>query len=92
MNFLNVKYHVNKLLFYCPQVSACEFFTDDSVSCFKEYLTEEVFSISPEIPKQKKIQGLPDESPVKMKEVHDWLTLYNGEQSVFKTSVTSSLY
>lgn len=82
MNFPDVKYHVNKLLFYCPQVSTCEFFTADSVSYFKEYLTE-VFSITPEFSQKKKIQDLPEESPVKIKEVHDWLTLYHGDQSVF---------
>lgn len=92
MNFLDVKYHVNKWLFYYPQVSTCEFFTADSVSYFKEYLTEEVFSTNPEFPQKKKIQDLPDESPVKIKEVHDWLTLYNRERSVFKTSAISSLY
>lgn len=59
------------------------FFIADSVSYLKEYLTEEAFSITPEFPQKKKIQDLPDESPVKIKEVPDWLALYNGEWSVF---------
>lgn len=67
------------------RLALVNFFTADSVSYFKEYLTDKVFSVTLELP--QKIWYLPDESPVKIKEVHDWLTLHNEAQSVSDTSI-----